>query len=94
MDYRFPLAWPQRGIGTLPVMLRSIHGAVFVDVGHAWDASFRAADVRRSFGAEISADTVMGYSLPLTLTAGAAWRDDPSGRRPGWAVFARTGRAF
>jgi hypothetical protein len=94
MDYRFPLAWPQRGIGTLPVMLRNIHGAVFADVGHAWDESFHGGDVRRSFGAEISADTIMGYSFPLTLTAGAAWRDDPSGRRPGWAVFARTGRAF
>jgi hypothetical protein len=94
MDYRFPLAWPQRGIGTLPVMLRSIHGAVFADAGHAWDVSFRLGDVHRSFGAEISADTIVGYSFPLTLTAGAAWRDDPSGRRPGWAVFARTGRAF
>lgn len=94
VDYRFPLAWPQRGLGTLPVMLRSIHGAVFADIGHAWDLSFRAGDVRRSFGAEISADTVMGYSFPLTLTAGAAWRDDPSDRRKGWTVFARTGRSF
>jgi hypothetical protein len=94
VDYRFPLAWPQRGIGTLPVMLRSIHGAVFADVGHAWDVSLHARDVRRSFGAEISADTVMGYSFPLTLTAGAAWRDDPSGRHQGWAAFARTGRSF
>jgi hypothetical protein len=94
VDYRFPLGWPQRGIGTLPVMLRSIHGAVFADIGHAWEGSFRAEDVRRSFGAEISADSVIGYSLPLTLTAGAAWRDDPSGRRRGWAAFARTGRSF
>lgn len=93
-DYRFPLAWPQRGIGTLPVMLRNLHGAVFADVGHAWDASFRAADVRRSFGVELSADTILGYSFPLALTAGASWRDDPSGRRRGWAAFARAGRAF
>jgi hypothetical protein len=75
-------------------MLRSIHGAVFADVGHAWDASFHARDVHRSFGAEISADTIVGYSFPLTLTAGAAWRDDPSGRHQGWAAFARTGRSF
>jgi dipeptidyl aminopeptidase/acylaminoacyl peptidase len=94
VDYRFPLAWPERGHGTLPVMLRNIHGAVFADVGNAWDAAFRRADLRRSFGAEISADTVLGYSFPLTLTAGAAWRSDPSGRRPGWAAFARAGRAF
>ncbi len=94
LDYRFPLGWPQRGLGTLPLMARSIHGAVFADVGHAWDGAFRAADVRRSFGVELSADTVIGYALPLTVTAGAAWRDDPSGRRRGWAAFARAGRAF
>jgi hypothetical protein len=94
VDYRFPLAWPQRGIGTLPVMLRNLHGAVFADIGHAWDGSFRAGEVRRSFGAEISADTIIGYSFPLTLTAGAARRDDPSGRRQGWAAFVRTGRSF
>lgn len=94
LDYRFPLAWPQRGAGTLPLMVRSLHGALFVDAGHAWDATFRAGAVRRSFGAELSADTVLGYSLPLTMTAGAARRDDPSGRRRGWAAFARVGRAF
>ncbi len=94
VDYRFPLAWPQRGVGTLPLMLRSVHGAFFADAGHAWDAAFRAAEVRRSFGAELSADTVVGYALPLTMTAGAAVRDDPSGRRRGWAAFARLSRAF
>jgi hypothetical protein len=94
IDYRFPLAWPQRGFGTVPMLLRSVHGAVFADFGNAWDRSFRTGDVRRSFGAELSADTVLGYAVPLTLTAGAAWRDDPSGRRRGWAAFARAGRAF
>ncbi len=94
LDYRFPIVWPQRGAGTLPVMLRSLHGALFLDAGHAWDTAFRIEAVRRSFGAELSADTVLGYSLPLTITAGAAWRDDPSGRRQGWAAFGRLGRAF
>ncbi len=94
LDYRFPLAWPQRGVGTLPLMLRKVHGALFVDAGNAWDGSFRLADVRRAYGAELSADTLLGEALPLTVTAGGAWRDDPSGRRPGWAAFARVGRAF
>jgi hypothetical protein len=94
LDYRFPIAWPQRGRGTLPVMLRSLHGAVFADAGHAWDVSFHARDLRRSIGAEISGDTVLGYAFPLTLTAGAAWRVDPGGRSQGWAAFARAGRAF
>lgn len=94
LEYRVPLAWPQRGAGTLPLMVRSLHAAGFADAGHAWDGAFRAAEVRRALGFEVSADTVLGYGLPVTVTAGAAWRDDPSGRHPGWAVFARAGRAF
>jgi hypothetical protein len=35
-EYRFPIARPQRGIGTWPVFLHSIHAAVFADAGHAW----------------------------------------------------------
>ncbi|MEN3339159.1 MAG: hypothetical protein V7647_2835 [Acidobacteriota bacterium] len=94
IDYRFPLAWPQRGFGTVPVMLRNVHGALFTDAGSAWDESFRRADVRRAFGAELSSDTVLGDVLALTVTGGAAWRVDPSGRRGGWTAFARAGRAF
>ena len=29
-----------------PLFLHSLHGAAFVDAGHAWDAAFRAADIR------------------------------------------------
>jgi hypothetical protein len=98
-DYRFPIVDVQRGIGTLPIFLRAVHGAVFADVGHAWTmptptTTFRVADLRKSVGAELSFDTVVGYTLPVTLTAGAAWRDDPEGRGRGYAVFGRIGRAF
>lgn len=93
VDYRFPLAWVQRGMGTLPFFLRSVHGAVFADAGHAWDDRFRAADVRRSVGAELAFDTVLGSSLGVTIAAGAAWRYDGRGSR-GVAAFGRIGRAF
>jgi hypothetical protein len=49
--------------------------------------------VSRSFGAELSLDAVVGFVLPLTFTAGAAWRDVPGVDRGG-AVFGRVGRAF
>jgi hypothetical protein len=94
LDYRLPLAWIERGSGTWPFFLRSIHGALFADVGSAWDSHRSADDVRASFGAELSADVVVGFSLPLTLTGGFAVRHDPSGRADGPAVFARIGRAF
>ena len=94
VDYRFPLRHVERGFGTLPLFLRNLHGALFADAGNAWTNGFRRSDVRRAFGAELSADAVVGYVLPLTVTGGAAWRDDPVSRARGWAVFGRVGRAF
>jgi hypothetical protein len=93
-DYRFPLARVQRGYGTWPAFLRSLHGAVFVDAGHAWNDTYRAGGARISFGAEISADTVLGYALPVTFTSGVAMRRDGAGDRDGLAWFGRVGRAF
>lgn len=92
LDYRFPLARIQHGAGTLPVFLRTIHGAIFADVGNAWDTDFRATDLRRSFGTELSFDIIAGYALPFTLTTGAAWRDDAG--HSDLVGFARIGRAF
>ena len=94
LDYRFPLLRVQRGAGTIPVFIRTIHAAIFADAANAWDEEFRRADVRVATGAELSFDTVVGFGLPLTFTTGAAWRRDPSGRQDGAAVFGRIGRAF
>jgi hypothetical protein len=94
LDYRFPLLRVQRGAGTIPVFIRTIHGAIFADAANAWDEGFRRADVRVATGAELSFDTVVGFGLPLAFTTGAAWRRDPSGRQDGVAVFGRIGRAF
>ena len=94
LDYRLPLWQIQRGIGTWPIFVRRLHGAVFADAGQAWRREFRSSEARVSFGIELSADTVLGYGLPVTLTAGAAWRHDGAVDRQSGAVFARVGRAF
>ena len=94
LEYRLPLWRVQRGLGTWPVFVRSVHGAVFADAGQAWRSEFRSRDVRQSFGIELSADTVLGYSLPVTVTAGAAWRHGGVEDRQSGAMFARIGRAF
>jgi Tol biopolymer transport system component len=93
VDVRVPLWRIERGVGTWPFFARTLHGSVFADFGHAWDKDFRRADISRSFGGELSIDAVVGYSLPLTFTAGAAWRDVPGVER-GATAFARVGRAF
>jgi outer membrane protein assembly factor BamA len=94
LDYRFPIVRVERGVGTLPVFCRAIHGAVFVDAGNGWSDRFRSAEVSYSTGAELSVDTVLGYFLPVTFTAGGAWRNGSDPEDRGFAVFARIGRAF
>src|SRR5262249_11815304 len=41
LEYRFPLAHPQRGYRLLPVLVRHVHGTLFVDAGNAWSDTFR-----------------------------------------------------
>ncbi|MBI2223147.1 MAG: hypothetical protein HYU53_18310 [Acidobacteria bacterium] len=94
IDYRTPLFIVERGLWRLPVFLRQIHAAVFLDAAHAWTTRFRAADLRASTGVEASADVVLGHYVPLTLVSGIAFRRDRSGARDGPAIFARLGCAF
>ena len=94
VDYRVPLMRIARGIGTLPGFVRHLHGAVFADLGEAWTTTARWRDVSASFGAEVSADTVIGFVLPLTLTGGVALRRDGPARDRDLVVFGRIGRAF
>ena len=94
-DYRFPIAWVERGHGTWPVFLRCLHGTVFFDAGQTWTPRFALQNTKTALGGELAADVLAGYSLPLTLAVGAAWTQDHSvpGSR-GAALYARLGRAF
>jgi hypothetical protein len=92
LDLRVPLGRPQRGAGTWPLFLHTIHAAAFVDAGHAWNRDFRWTDMRTSVGGELSANLVVLEYLPLTVTGGAAWTRDADRNRA--AAFARIGYAF
>ena len=94
-DYRWPVARPQRGDGTWPLFLHTVHAAVFADVGHAWTRTFAAHDLKSSVGGELSLDVIAGYSFPLNAVFGAAWGHDGSGVvRDGARFYVRLGRAF
>lgn len=94
-DYRWPLTRVERGVGTWPIFVHTIHAALFADAGHVWTDALGRTDVRTAFGLELAANIVAGYSLPLTVTFGAAWH---AGQTPssdaGPAVFVRLGAAF
>jgi dipeptidyl aminopeptidase/acylaminoacyl peptidase len=93
-DYRIPLVWVERGIGSWPLFLRSLHGAVFADAGAAWTGRLTTRQRRASVGLELSADLLLGFAAPLTVASGLAWRHDPTGASRGAAWFGRIGRAF
>jgi hypothetical protein len=94
-EYRFPIARPQRGIGTWPIFLHSIHGALFADAGHAWTRSFQASSIKTSLGGQLSTNLVAGYFAPFTASVGAAWGHDGSGLiADRVTVYFHVGRAF
>jgi outer membrane protein assembly factor BamA len=76
LEYRFPLFSPQRGWRSLPVFLRHLRGAVFVDAGEAWgnneSGSFRIEDLKTSAGVSLGLDTSIGFSLPATAEIAVA----------------------
>jgi hypothetical protein len=95
LDYRFPIARPQRGLGTWPFLVHSLHGAFVFDAGHAWTTDFVRSDMKVSIGAELSADIVMGFTLPVTITGGVARGHDGAGRvANGTTAYLRVGYAF
>jgi hypothetical protein len=81
LEWRFPLALVQRGVGLVPVYLDRAWGTAFVDAGTAWCAEqcdpqlasyFPSADPMVSVGAEIGGDFLFGFNLGMRLRAGVA----------------------
>jgi hypothetical protein len=94
-EYRWPIARPQRGYGTWPLFLHSLHAAVFVDAGHAWTRAFDRGAIKSSIGAQLSADFVAGFFAPFTVTVGAARGHDGSGLVDDRvSAYFRVGKAF
>jgi hypothetical protein len=94
-EYRWPLARPQRGVGTWPLFLHTVHAAAFADAGQTWARRFDAAQIKASVGVELSGRLVVGYHFPMTATVGAARGHDGSGTLPdAWTIYLRLGHAF
>jgi hypothetical protein len=74
-EYRFPIVYADRGVGTLPVFLRGVSGVVFADYGGA----FNRIDLDDPFdqyhlgvGGELWIDLVVGYFARGNLRIGYA----------------------
>jgi hypothetical protein len=75
LEYRFPLALIERGLVTLPVYVRRLHGALLADAGWAGEA-FTWGEVKPSVGAVLRLDAVFGFyeggTFELGLSRGLA----------------------
>ncbi|MEO1336125.1 MAG: hypothetical protein AAFV29_10800, partial [Myxococcota bacterium] len=75
---RAPLFRVDRGIGTWPITFRVVHAAVFADYGRVFDKLDGRSlegffdEFAVGVGAEIRADILLTYGLPLTLRVGFA----------------------
>ena len=81
LELRFPLAGPELGHSTWPVFLRRVHGAVFADLGDAFDLQgtlpfaghpFRWDELRLGAGAELRLELALGYFAVTDLRLGVA----------------------
>ncbi len=71
-EYRFPLTWLDRGVDTLPLFLRRMHAAAFLDAGSTGREAFELAAPRLGVGAELRTDFVVAYALSAQLRLGLA----------------------
>ena len=93
MEYRFPLARLERGLGTWPLFLKWIHAAVFADLGRVYGSTASSRVWRRAEGGELAIDGVAGFALPFTASAGVAWGQDSRGAN-GPTAYMRLGHSF
>ena len=71
-EYRFPLLRLDWGWNTLPFFMRSVHGAVFVDAGDAWDTDSAPGTPLAGVGAELRLGTIVGWGLGFNARVGYA----------------------
>ncbi len=69
-EYRLPLAYPQRGAGTGPIHLNKLYMVFFADYGSVFNGDIDFNNFLLGVGAELRADLVIAYGLPLTARLG------------------------
>jgi hypothetical protein len=77
LEYRFPLALVNRGLGAWPVHLDRIMGTLFADAGNAWGPELGIQGYQNprraalaSVGGEVAAEVLALWAAPLLLRGG------------------------
>ncbi|MBI2067749.1 MAG: PD40 domain-containing protein [Deltaproteobacteria bacterium] len=64
-EYRIPLFYLERGFGTLPLAMNAGHMALFADLGDIYARSGNSFRPMLGVGAELRAEFVLGYFMPI-----------------------------
>ncbi|MBX7184385.1 MAG: hypothetical protein K1Y01_04490 [Vicinamibacteria bacterium] len=70
LDWRIPLAHPQRGIRALPLFLRHLHLTASVDAAAVSHRTLNLASARVGVSLGLGADMFVGHRIPLTFQGG------------------------
>ena len=88
VEYRQELLTIERGLGTLPIYIRRLHGALLADVGVAFDSTL---DVERSLrvgtGVALRLDAFFGYFVPGAFEIGYARGLNEGGLNETWFLL-------
>ena len=80
LQFRAPLWWVERGIGTGPLFLQNINAAAFADAGlvSLWPEPADSASLARvGVGAELRADLIVSHLLPVSVYVGCGFGLNP-----------------
>jgi hypothetical protein len=84
LEYRFPIWRIDRGYGTFPLFLRSLHGAFFSEAGSALDRRAETApELLVGAGLELHLRLVLAWGLPADMRLGYAFSCLGEGFAPG-----------
>jgi outer membrane protein assembly factor BamA len=77
LEYRLPLLYVDRGVGTVPAFFREISAAAFIDAGNAFNTADEALDPFSTTligaGAELRGSAIFLWQVPLTARVGYAF---------------------
>ncbi len=81
LEFRTPLVWVERGLGTGPLFLRNLNAALFAEAGLVSRSRLPSVrELHRSrvgVGTELRSDFLLGHSVPVSLVAGIGFGLNP-----------------
>ena len=86
LTYRFPIL-RNLGIQVAQTFFDKVYGAVYADVGRAWDRDFKWDAFKRDIGGQVRLDAVSFYGFPTRLEFDAAYGLDEEEGERAWKFY-------